>query len=251
MKKSLAIGKYIVKESLSNKILKGFIIFALLILFGTLILKEMTIFSGETVVKDTGIFLMEFFVFLVTVFSASSYLIRDHKEKSIYLVLTKPVSRTEYIIGNVLGNSFLAFIYIGIMSLILQGALIYIGSSFMLTDLISILYIFGKLVILCSLGVLFAVISDSYVTANIFTFSVYIIGHFTGDILLLVEKSANPIIRGLLGILKVLLPRYNTLNYRDFLLDIKPNHFSLVLYIIAYTSIVTVVSSVIFEKRKL
>ena len=117
MKKSLAIGKYIVKESLSNKILKGFIVFALIILFGTLFLKEMTIFNGETVVRDTGIFLMEFFIFLVTVFSASTYLIRDHKEKSIYLVLTKPVSSAEYIVGNVLGNIGLVMIYIFIMKI--------------------------------------------------------------------------------------------------------------------------------------
>ena len=251
MRKSFAIGKYIVKESLSNKILKGFIVFALIILFGTLLLKEMTIFNGETVVKDTGLFLMEFFIFLVTVFSASTYLIRDHKEKSIYLVLTKPVSRTEYIIGNVIGNAALVVVYIGIMSLILQGALLYIGSSLNYNDLISIAYIFGKLLILCSLGVLFAVVSDSYVTANIFTFSVYIIGHFTGDIIALVEKSGNPMLRGVLEILKLVLPRYNTLNYRDFLLDIKPNHMSLILYVLSYTVVVTVISSIIFEKRKL
>lgn len=251
MKKSIAIGKYIVKESLSNKILKGFIVFAIIILFGTLLLKEMTIFNGETVVKDTGLFLMEFFIFLVTVFSASTYLIRDHKEKSIYLVLTKPVSRTEYIIGNVLGNAALIIVYIGIMSIILEGALLYIGSSLNSDDFIAIIYIFGKLLILCSLGVFFAVISDSYVTANIFTFSVYIIGHFTGDILNLVEKSSNPLLKIILEILKLVLPRYNTLNYRDFLLDIKPNHISLFIYVLAYTSIVTVLSSIIFEKRKL
>ena len=153
MKKSFAIGKYIVKENLSNKILNGFIVFALIILFGTLLLKEMTIFNGESIVRDTGIFLMEFFIFLVTVFSASTYLIRDHKEKSIYLVLTKPVSRTEYIIGNVLGNIGLIIIYIFIMSIILELALLLIGSTLVFNDLISIFYIFGKLMILCALGV--------------------------------------------------------------------------------------------------
>lgn len=251
MRKSVAIGRYIVKESLSNKILKGFILFALLILFGTLFLKEMTIFNGETVVKDTGLFLMEFFVFLVTVFSASSYLIRDHKEKSIYLVLTKPVSRTAYIIGNVIGNATLVFIYLMIMTVILEGALLYIGTGLTYNDMVAIFYIFGKLLILCSLGVLFAVISDSYVTANIFTFSIYIIGHFTSDIMVLLEKSANPVMKVLLQLLKFLLPRYNTLNYRDFLLDVKPNHFNLALYILSYTTIVTIIASIIFEKRKL
>ena len=251
MKKSFAIGKYIIKENLSNKILNGFIIFAVIILFGTLLLKEMTIFNGETVVKDTGIFLMEFFIFLVTVFSASTYLIRDHKEKSIYLVLTKPVSRTEYIIGNVLGNIGLVIIYIFIMSIILEISLLFIGSSLNSNDAVSIFYIFGKLMILCALGVFFAVISDSYVTANIFTFSSYVIGHFAGDILALIDKSANPVLKGILSILKIILPRYNTLNYRDFLLDIKPDHRSLILYICSYTVLVTVISSIIFEKRKI
>lgn len=251
MKKSFAIGKYIVKENLSNKILNGFIIFALIILFGTLLLKEMTIFNGESVVRDTGIFLMEFFIFLVTVFSASTYLIRDHKEKSIYLVLTKPVSRTEYIVGNVLGNIGLIIIYILMMSVILESALILIGFSLMFNDLISIFYIFGKLMILCALGVFFAVISDSYVTANIFTFSAYVIGHFAGDILALLEKSGNPMLKAILSVLKIILPRYNTLNYRDFLLDIKPNHVSLIIYMFSYTLLVTVISSFIFEKRKI
>ena len=137
------------------------------------------------------------------------------------------------------------------MSIILELALLLIGSTLVFNDLISIFYIFGKLMILCALGVFFAVISDSYVTANIFTFSSYVIGHFAGDILALLEKSGNPVLKAILSVLKIILPRYNTLNYRDFLLDIKPNHASLVIYMFSYTLLVTVISSFIFEKRKI
>lgn len=251
MKKSIAIGKYIVKENLSNKILNGFIMFSIIILFGTLLLKELTIFNGETVVKDTGLFLMEFFVFLVTVFSASTYLIRDHKEKSIYLVLTKPVSRTEYIVGNVIGNAVLVAIYLFFMGIILEMALLYIKNGMTINDVVSILYIFGKLFMLCALGVFFAVISDSYVTANIFTFSAYVLGHFTSDILELVRKNTNPVLKWILECVNLFLPRYDSLNYRDFLLNIEVNHFKLSLYIISYTVIFTLIASIIFEKRKL
>ena len=251
MKKILSIGKYIVKENLSNKILNGFIVFALIILFGSLLLKELAIFNGDTVVKDIGLFLMEFFVFLVTVFSASSYLIRDHKEKSIYLVLTKPVSRTQYIVGNLLGNIFLVIIYLVIMGVILEGALLYIGNGLKIYDLIAICYMFGKLLILSSIGVLFAVISDSYVTANIFTFSTYIIGHFTNDILSLVEKSNNSLMKIILKVFHFILPRYDSLNYRDFVVNVNINHLNSFVYIISYTTVITVIASMIFEKRKL
>ena len=251
MKKSFAIGKYIIKENLSNKILNGFIIFAIIILFGTLLLKELTIFNGETIVKDTGIFLMEFFIFLVTVFSASTYLIRDHKEKSIYLVLTKPVSRTEYIIGNVLGNIFLIIIYIFLMTIILGVALFFVKEGYTKEDFIAIFYIFEKLAMLVSLGVFFAVISDSYVTANIFTFSSYILGHFTGDILELVKVTSNEAIKVIMKLLTILLPRYSVLNYRDFIYSIEVNHLKISIYVIIYILIVTLISSLIFEKRKL
>jgi ABC-type transport system involved in multi-copper enzyme maturation permease subunit len=251
MKKSFAIGKYIVKENLSNKILNGFIIFAIVILFGTLLLKELTIFNGEKIVKDIGMFLMEFFIFLVTVFSASSYLIRDHKEKSIYLVLTKPVSRTSYIIGNVLGNIFLIIIYIFLMTIILGVALFFVKEGYTKEDFIAIFYIFEKLAMLVSLGVFFAVISDSYVTANIFTFSSYILGHFTSDILELVKVTSNEAIKIIMKLLTILLPRYSVLNYRDFIYNIEVSHLKISIYVIVYIVIVTLISSLIFEKRKL
>lgn len=251
MKKSFAIGKYIVKENLSNKILNGFIIFAIVILLGTLLLKELTIFNGEKIVKDIGMFLMEFFIFLVTVFSASSYLIRDHKEKSIYLVLTKPVSRTSYIIGNVLGNIFLIIIYIFLMTIILGVALFFVKEGYTKEDFIAIFYIFEKLAMLVSLGVFFAVISDSYVTANIFTFSSYILGHFTSDILELVKVTSNEAIKIIMKLLTILLPRYSVLNYRDFIYNIEVSHLKISIYVIVYIVIVTLISSLIFEKRKL
>ncbi len=251
MKKSFAIGKYIVKENLSNKILNGFIIFAIAILFGTLLLKELTIFNGEKIVKDIGMFLMEFFIFLVTVFSASSYLIRDHKEKSIYLVLTKPVSRTSYIIGNVLGNIFLIIIYIFLMTIILGVTLFFVKEGYTKEDFIVIFYIFEKLAMLVSLGVFFAVISDSYVTANIFTFSSYVLGHFTDDILELVKVTGNEGIKVIMKLLTILIPRYSVLNYRDFIYNIEISHLKISIYVIVYIVIVTLISSLIFEKRKL
>lgn len=251
MLKSFSIGKYIVRENLSNKILNGFLVFAGIILLSTLLLKELSIYKSDMIIRDSGIFLIEFFVFLVSVLSSSSYLIREHKEKSIYLVLTKPVSRTEYILGNLIGNIFMLMIYISIMTVFLQGILLYTGFSLNSMDLMNILFIFLKLCILSSLGIFFAVISDSYVTANIFTFSVYVLGHFTTDLLILAEKSESIILKTIFNIFYYVLPRYYTLNLRDYLIPMDINYFNLFAYVFAYILIVSMISSLIFEKRKL
>lgn len=251
MRKSLSIGKYIVRENLSNKILNGFLIFAGIILLGTLMMRELTIYRSDMVVKDSGLFLIEFFVFLVTVFSSSTYLIREHKEKSIYLILTKPVSRTEYIFGNLLGNIFMTTIYIVIMTVFLQLILLYAGSTLLPGDLLSILFIFLKLSILASLGVFFAVISDSYVTANIFTFAVYVMGHFTTDLMLLAQRSESIFLKGIFNTFYYILPRYNILNLRDYLVKVEINYLAIMLYTLSYIIITTLITSFLFEKRKL
>jgi ABC-type transport system involved in multi-copper enzyme maturation permease subunit len=240
-----------VKENLSNKILNGFLIFAIIILLGTLLLRELSVYRSDMVVKDTGIFLIEFFVFLVTVFSSSSYLIREHKEKSIYLILTKPVSRTEYIFGNLIGNIFMTVIYVGIMTVFLQVMLMAIGASLTGLELISILFIFIKLSILSALGIFFAVISDSYVTANIFTFSIYIVSHMTTELVFLAEKSDNIVLKGIFKAFYYILPRLSTLNLRDYILPIEVNYFNLFIYSGVYMIIVALITSIIFEKRKL
>lgn len=251
MKKSLSIGKYIVVENLSNKILNGFLIFSGVILLAVLALKQLTIYRSDMVLRDIGIFLIEFFIFLMTVFTSSTYLIRDHKEKSIYLILTKPVSRSEYILGNILGNIFLLIIYIFSMTLFLQIIMFISGISLCAWDIISIFFIFLKLSILASLGVFFAVISDSYITANIFTFSVYVIGHFTKDLLLISKESTSWVVKIIFQIFYYIFPRYYSLNARDFLIPVDLNYLSILTYVFFYIIIIFILTSFLFEKRKL
>ncbi len=251
MRKAFSIGKYIVKENLSNKILNGFILFAGLLILGTMFLKDLSIYKSDMVVKDSGIFLIELFIFLVTVLSSSTYIIRDHKEKSIYLVLTKPVSRAEYIYGNLIGNILLIGIYTIIMTVLLQGALIFIESTFNTMDFISLIFIFIKISMLASIGILFAIISDSYVTANIFTFSVYIISHFTNDLLVIGEKSSNLLLKVILKVLYYILPRFNLINIKDIIVPVEIDYILLISYSIIYILIITQITALIFEKRKL
>lgn len=251
MKKSLSIGKYILRENLSNKILNGFLFFAVLLIAATLLLRELTVYKGDMVIKDIGLFLIEFFVFLITVFNSSSYLIKDHKEKSIYLILTKPVSRTEYILGNLIGNMFLLVVYIFSMTFVLELILLYVGSSLNIFDLNAVFFIFVKLTMLASWGIFFAVISDSYVTANIFTFFVYITGHFAGDLVLIAKNSDNIFMKIILNFFYYLLPRYDVLNLRDYLKTVSLNYTKILIYSISYIIIMSVLTSFFFEKRKL
>ncbi len=62
MKQILSIAKFTIKENISNKVFNGFIFFGMLVMFGTVVLKEISLYESVRVITDTGLFLIEFLI---------------------------------------------------------------------------------------------------------------------------------------------------------------------------------------------
>lgn len=251
MLKSLSVAKFIYKENLSNKVFNGILFFASILILGTLALKELALYDGAYVVRNTGLFFIEFFVFLIAAFISSSYIIRDHKEKSIYLILTKPISRDQYIIGVIVGHILIIISYVMIMGIFLIGLLIFIKSPIDIDILISYLFIILKISILVSFGVFFSTISDSFVTASVFTFSFYGISHIAYELQLMADKMKDGITKYFIKMLHYILPRFYMLNYRDIIGQVKYDYITSIIYSICYLTIVSILAILCFKKRKL
>ncbi|TDT69798.1 hypothetical protein EV215_1338 [Hypnocyclicus thermotrophus] len=249
--KSLVIAKYTAKENLSNKIAIGFLVFSIILLFGFSILKELTIDNNLEMVKDIGLFFIESFLLLITVFLSSSIIIKAHKDKSIYLILTKPVNRSEYVFGIFLGILSIIFCYEFFLGGILTLVLKFQGYMFNKIYFLSYLYILYKFIILISIGILFSLISDSYITGNIFTFLIYFIAHASYDIKNIMEKTGDILIKTIMKILYFIMPKFHYLNLRDNLDYNYIFDYMDFLYVIFYTILVLIISVIIFNKRKL
>ena len=68
MKKILTIGKYTLKENISNKVFNGVLYFGVLSIFFTTLLDEIALYEGGRVIRDSGLFLTEFLIMLITVY---------------------------------------------------------------------------------------------------------------------------------------------------------------------------------------
>lgn len=251
MKQVLSIAKYTLKENISNRIFNGFILFAVFIMFMTVALKEIALYEDIRVIRDTGLFLIEFFMLMITVYSSSTQFLKEKKEKSIYLVLTKPVSRGMYITGRVLGITLTVFVNIFMMGIILMLVLLSQKASIDSGYFLSLLFMFYKIAILAAIGVLFSVVSDSYVTSNIFTFSVYVLSHATYELKLLINRLETPAYKIFAEILYQVMPNFRVLNYKDFLKATDINIWYLTGYSAAYFTIIVAVTAIIFYKKKL
>ena len=148
MKQLFSVAKFTVLQNISNKMFKGFAMFALFIILVIVSLKDIAIYESNTVIMDTGLALIEFFVLIMTIFISASQFIKDKNEKSIYLILTKPVSRGMYITGTIFG--ILAIIALNVFSLGMILMFVLLWQKWVFTNwfIYALIFIFLKLGIL-------------------------------------------------------------------------------------------------------
>ncbi len=251
MNKVFTIAKYTLKENISNKVFNGVVMFGAVLIFFTMLLDEIALYEGAKVIKDSGLFLIEFFVLLIAVYTSSTYVMRDLKEKSIYLVLTKAVSKPMYLTGTALGIMLSVLFNVIIMGSLLGGVLFLKGALFDMEFINSLLFIAYKLFILVSIGVLFSVVSESFISSIIFTISAYVMGHAVAELKVIAGKLTGTAYAYMLDFLYAVLPKFNLLNYKDHLKHVQADGLQMFLYVLSYTVCVLFLANIIFSKKRL
>src|SRR5205085_2105904 len=75
----------------------GFIIIA------SWLIGKLTVGDELKIIKDVGLSSIHFFGILITIFSGISLVFREMERRTIYLILSKPVERHEFLLGKFLG----------------------------------------------------------------------------------------------------------------------------------------------------
>lgn len=251
MKQLYAIAKFTLKENISNRIFNGILFFGMLVIFTTVVLKEISLYDSAKVIKEVGMTLIEFFILMMTVYISSTMIIKHKNEKSIYLVLTKPVSKSTYVTGINLGIIATVLLNVMMMGVVLFIIMVWQKGDIGMGYFYAMLFIFYKLSIITAIGVFFSIVSDSVVTANIFTFSMYIIAHAVLEIKMLADKVENPLYKYILDGIYYLLPNMRVLNYRDYLKDVEPNILKITIYVVGYIAVTIALSNIIFSRKKI
>lgn len=91
------------KEILKEKIFSGIVILDVLFCVGSYYLSEISAGDNVKIAED---FILSFQFFIITIFSiliTTSSFYKDFKEKVIYLILSKPVEKKDYLLGRISG----------------------------------------------------------------------------------------------------------------------------------------------------
>lgn len=183
MNRILAIGANTFKEAIRQKLLYGLIFFSVLIIFSSYFLGEISIFGAEVkIVKDTGlasIYLMGVFISLSM---GISLVFKEIERKTIYTILSKPVSRIEFVLGKYFGLVFTVGVELFFMTCIMFLMLSTYKDAVDWNLWKAVILIYFELCILISVTLLFSSYSSSFMT-SLFCFSFLIVGHVTDNLI--------------------------------------------------------------------
>ncbi len=240
------------REARRNRVTLAVAFFAVLLLFSSSLLTEVTVATFDRILIDVGLGVMSLLMVLLAIFLSSGLLSREIERRTIFLMVSKPVSRGTFLVSRLAGNMLTLGALLVAMAITFSVVLVLYGTPVKASVWTAMGMLWIELLVLSSIGFLMSSFSSQMVSGLVTT-SVYFAGHLSADIYNVADKSKLEALRALGKGVYYLLPNLERLNYRpNATYDIVPpaiETVSSIGYGIAYALVCTVMAVVIFQRR--
>jgi ABC-type transport system involved in multi-copper enzyme maturation permease subunit len=226
--------------------------FAVAILLCSTLVAEITVYSMERVLTNFGLGVMSMTLVLLAIFLSCSLLSKEIERKTIFLVVSKPVSRTLFILGRFAGTALTLLTLLVAMTLLFLAQCKLYGAPFHWVQVQAAFMLWIELLVLCSVGFAISSFSSQLVSAVV-TMGIYFCGHFSSDIYSLSQRSESQFIRGLGKSIYYALPNLERLNLRDAAAYSKTVSWAeigpSVAYALCYAAVMLSIAVILFRRR--
>jgi len=257
------------KEGIRNRAIYGITLVALLLFGATVLVATMVPREVGKVAVDMALSTISFAGLLVVLFVGINLMAKDLDKRTIYTVLSRPISRSQYIVGKYFGMIMLITVTMGILSFLAISAIVMLktihGSFFtrfswqtiILADCLTVL----MLIVLSAISFLFASFTSSSFITLILTIITYIIGQSLSGVKALLEApsyeigfTVSPVTVNMVNAAYYLFPNLSLFDIKLQAAHALPVSSSFIIWTILYGFIYIVLSitlaALIFRKKE-
>ncbi|MBN2399484.1 MAG: ABC transporter permease [Candidatus Aminicenantes bacterium] len=241
------------KESARNKMFYLLIFFGILFALSSKLISFLTLGDAMKVLKDTGLAAINFFCVLIAIFTGINLVYKEVEKKTIFNILSKPVTRGHFIIGKFFGLALTMLLALAAMAVIFFLLVFLVGGGFDLKILLYFFMLYLELLIIVAISLLFSSFSTP-ILSFIFTVSLYLIGHIMwtfNEFKMLLQSKLWIKFAQFLYYIMPNLDKFNIKN--DVVLDLPLQATTIlfsVLYALVYILALLTVTVMIFRRRE-
>ena len=252
----IAIANNSFREVVRDRILYIIGFYAVILAVAVLLLPELAAATEDKMFLDVGLAMMSTLSLIIAVFVGTGLVSKEIEKRTILMLIAKPISRLEFIIGKYLGLSTVLALLVVAMSAIyfifLQvNNIDYSATSIVINGIFLIL----QLSLISAIAITFGVFTGS-ILATALTFAVYLMGNITQDLLKLARVSENPGLERITQGLYLLLPDLSRLDLKNeavYGLAALPDSTTLFInagYSLIYSAMFLAIAALIFSQKE-
>ena len=182
MKNILAIARNTFKLEIRDRILVGILIFALGYMALTLFLADLVL-KELPMVESFGLTGIYFFNAIVALFLGTTSFFKDVDRKVVYFILSKPVSRAQFLLGKFFGLCLVLLLTSAVLGMAYVSVVAYEGGGFSGLGLLAIAMQFLEMALFLAFAMFVSTFSSSLLSI-VYTSVIFFLGHIVSSLVI-------------------------------------------------------------------
>ena len=240
------------REAIRNKLLYTLLGFSFLMIASGVLLATLSYVEMDEILQDMGMSAIRFFSAGIATFVGIGLIYNEVDRRTIFTILSKPVSRSEFLLGKWAGLTFTVWLQLALMALAFAVVSGLAGAPLSSDHFLAIALIGLELMVLVAIATLFSAFTTPMLAA-LFTLGFWMIGHLTRDLHALSQQSDLEGVAAAGSWVFQLLPDFEVFNKTLEAvhgLPIGAGEVSLaIVYAVGYTGCTLLLGSMIFSRR--
>ena len=246
------IGKNTFREIIRDRILYGLLVFAVILLGLSLAIGQLSFTEQARISVDFGFAAMNLSAIIIAIFVGSSLVSKEIEQRTVYTLLVRPLSRSQFLLGKVLGLALVNVVVLMGLSVVLAGILYSIGQPWDWDCSLVVLGVLCESLVVLSINLLFGAYSKPMLAVT-FSIGIFLIGRSMDSLDFFAQKSESAFFRGFNFVLQRSLPNLSKFNWSNYPLvadqvPLKPFLMSLV-YGLGWLGVCITLTALILRKR--
>jgi ABC-type transport system involved in multi-copper enzyme maturation permease subunit len=242
------------REAVRNKVLYALLFFAILLIGAGVVLSALSYVESERILQDFGFAAIRFFSVAIAIFIGVSLIHREVERRTVYTILSKPLSRAEFLLGKYVGLVVTIWMQMAIMVAAFTIVSLATGAPLNAGHTVAFALTAVELAVVVAFATFFSAFTTPLL-ASFFSVGIWLVGHCTRDLRDVGANSLSDSVRHATAVFHRIMPDLESFNF-----SIEAAHglafaasdvWLPIVYGLGYIAILLVSAIALFERRDL
>ena len=254
MRRILSIAQNTFRETIRQKLMYLVLIYIAILLFSVFVLSPLSVGAARgKIIVDIGLAGISIIGVLTVIVAGSSLVHKEIEKKAIYSIVTRPVSRIEFILGKFSGVVF-ALILLMIAMTAVMSVMVLIGRGQVTATVLLAAYLSILEMVVMSAVVIFFSTFTSPILTSFFSLCFFVAGSLSGDLTVFANRFGGTAMKYFTKGFYYMLPNLKIFNLRhEAVHDLRFNYSDIgltTLYALVYCSVILYFANLLFSRKE-